>query len=83
MLDELRESIRTELEGELLNAGHTSILLMRQLLIQAEKWHLKMALDIADLENRELLEQVLHRALIRGAPRVEGRFRPTPETEKM
>lgn len=58
MLDGLLTVCRSEMESELLNSGHTSVLLMRQMLTQAEKWHLKLDADISELENRELLEQI-------------------------
>lgn len=52
LLDDLRTVTRSEMEIELLNFSHTSVLLMRQMLTQAEKWHLKLEADISDLENR-------------------------------
>lgn len=58
MLDGLLTVCRSEMESELLNSSHTSVLLMRQMLTQAEKWHLKLDADISELENRELLEQI-------------------------
>ncbi|XP_039267662.2 leucine zipper transcription factor-like protein 1 [Styela clava] len=58
MLDGLLTVCRSEMESELLNSSHTSVLLMRQMLTQAEKWHLKIEADISELENRELLEQI-------------------------
>ncbi|XP_078487381.1 leucine zipper transcription factor-like protein 1 [Ciona intestinalis] len=58
MLDGLLSVVRGEMEAELLNASHTSVLQLRQILSQAEKWHLKLCSDISELENRELLEQI-------------------------
>nr|CAB3263581.1 leucine zipper transcription factor-like protein 1 [Phallusia mammillata] len=58
MLDGLLSMVRGEMEVELLNGSHTSVLLLRQLMTQAEKWHLKLAADISELENRELLDQI-------------------------
>ncbi|XP_076818500.1 leucine zipper transcription factor-like protein 1 isoform X2 [Clavelina lepadiformis] len=58
MLAGLLSTVRGEVETELLNSTHTSVLLLRQLLTQAEKWHLKLSADISELENRELLEQI-------------------------
>lgn len=50
--------IRTEVEAELIHTAHTNVLLLRQLFLQAEKWHLKLNADLSELENRELLEQI-------------------------
>lgn len=52
MLDDLLTVCRSEVENELLNSNHTSVLLMRQMLTQSEKWHLKLDADISELENR-------------------------------
>ena len=48
----------SEVENELINSGHTNILLLRQLFSQAEKWHLNLDTDTSELENRDLLEAV-------------------------
>nr|XP_014348819.1 PREDICTED: leucine zipper transcription factor-like protein 1 [Latimeria chalumnae] len=58
MLDGLKIVVHGEVESELINTAHTNVLLLRQLLAQAEKWYLKLQSDISELENRELLEQV-------------------------
>ena len=52
MLDGLLVVVVGEMETELINTAHTNILLLRQLFQQAEKWHLKLAADISELENR-------------------------------
>ncbi|XP_041372269.1 leucine zipper transcription factor-like protein 1 isoform X2 [Gigantopelta aegis] len=58
ILDGLLAVVRGEVETELINTAHTNILMMRQMFIQAEKWHLKLQADISELENRDLLEQI-------------------------
>lgn len=58
MLDGLLSVVRGEVESELINTSHTNILCMRQMFQQAEKWHLKLAADISELENKELLESI-------------------------
>ncbi|XP_069119589.1 leucine zipper transcription factor-like protein 1 [Argopecten irradians] len=58
MLDGLLAVVRGEVDDELINTSHTNILLCRQMFMQAEKWHLKLAADISELENRDLLEQI-------------------------
>ena len=52
MLDGLLAVVRGEVESELINTSHTNILCMRQMFQQAEKWHLKLAADISELENK-------------------------------
>ena len=52
MLDGLHTVVYSEMETELVNSNHMSVLLLRQLLTQAEKWHLKLAADMSQLENR-------------------------------
>ena len=52
MLDGLEAVVRGEVESELINTAHTNVLLLRQLFMQAEKWHLKLQADISELENR-------------------------------
>ena len=52
MLDGLLAVVRGEVESELINTAHTNVLLLRQVFIQAEKWHLKLQADISELENR-------------------------------
>ncbi|CAC5395623.1 LZTFL1 [Mytilus coruscus] len=58
MLDGLLAVVRGEVESELINTSHTNILCMRQMFQQAEKWHLKLAADISELENKDLLENI-------------------------
>jgi len=55
MLDGLLEVLRGEVETELVNTGHTNVLLLVQMFQQAEKWHLKLQADISELENRSSL----------------------------
>ena len=52
MLDNLLMEVQGEVENELINTAHTNVLLLRQMFIQAEKWHLKLSADISELENR-------------------------------
>ena len=50
--------IETEAESELMAATHTNVLLLQQIFTQAQKWHLDLDADLAELENRELLDKV-------------------------
>ncbi len=58
LLAELWESAKEEIDMELSHQSHTYVLLLRQLFIQAENWHLKLQADISELENKELLDKV-------------------------
>ncbi|KAK3586288.1 hypothetical protein CHS0354_035689, partial [Potamilus streckersoni] len=58
MLDRLLMNVKGEIESELLNAAHTNVLLLRQMFLQSEKWHLKLSADISELENKELLDKI-------------------------
>ena len=52
ILAELWESAKNEMDSELSYQTHTYVLLLRQLFLQAEHWHLKMQADISELENK-------------------------------
>ena len=41
-----------------MTSAHTNVLLLHQIFRQAQKWHLDLDADLADLENRDLLDQV-------------------------
>ena len=52
ILAELWDVAKEEIDLELSHQSHTYILLLRQLFMQAEHWHLKLQADISELENR-------------------------------
>lgn len=52
IVDSLQDLMIVELESELINATHTNILLLQQMFEQAEKWHLKLQVDVSQLENK-------------------------------
>lgn len=58
ILTELWESAKEEIDIELSHQSHMYVLLLRQLFIQAENWHLKLQADISELENKDLLDKV-------------------------
>lgn len=60
ILSELWEAAKDEIETELSHQTHTYVLLLRQLFMQAENWHLKLQADISELENKDLLDKVRH-----------------------
>ncbi|GAA6074543.1 leucine zipper transcription factor-like protein 1 isoform X1, partial [Tachysurus ichikawai] len=55
MLDGLQVVVHGEVEMELINTAHTNVLLLRQLLSQAEKFYLKLQTDISELESRYII----------------------------
>ncbi|XP_035215229.1 leucine zipper transcription factor-like protein 1 isoform X1 [Stegodyphus dumicola] len=58
MLDELCSLLKGDLEIELMNTAHTAALLLCQMCVQSQQWHLKLNADISELENRDMLEKV-------------------------
>ena len=58
ILNNINEMIETEAESELMAASHTNVLLLQQIFTQAQKWHLDLEADLAELENKELLDKV-------------------------
>lgn len=58
ILKDINSMVGTEAETELLAAAHTNVLLLQQIFLQAQKWHLDLDADLSTLENRELLDKV-------------------------
>lgn len=52
IINELSGVVKAEVESELINMAHTNALLLQQMCLQAEKWHLKLQVNTTDLENR-------------------------------
>ena len=52
ILTDISNEVSTEVESELINSAHTNVLLLQQIFRQAEKWHLNLEADLAELENR-------------------------------
>jgi leucine zipper transcription factor-like protein 1 len=52
LIGDLWDRTREEIDTELTYQSHTYVLLLRQLLLQAEHWHLKMQIDMSELENK-------------------------------
>ena len=42
ILNDINQMIETEAESELMAASHTNVLLLQQIFIQAQKWHLDL-----------------------------------------
>ena len=51
MLDGLCAVLKADIGSDLIHNSHTSALLLRQLLKQAEQWHLKMKVDLSELDS--------------------------------
>ncbi|KAJ1520926.1 hypothetical protein ONE63_004004 [Megalurothrips usitatus] len=58
MLTTLGDVVRGDMETELISFAHINVLLIQQLCSQAEKWHLRLKVDLDQLQNQELLEKV-------------------------
>lgn len=56
--NDLQSIVSGDVESELIAFSHTNVLLLKQIFEQAQKWHLNLDADLAELENRELLDQV-------------------------
>ena len=52
MLTDIADIISSEIESELINSSHTNVLVLQQVFAQAQKWHLDLDADLAELENR-------------------------------
>jgi leucine zipper transcription factor-like protein 1 len=52
ILEDINGVVEVEVESELMAAAHTNVLLLQQVFKQAQKWHLNLDADLAELENR-------------------------------
>ena len=52
MLTDIGNVIASEIDSELINSSHTNVLVLQQVFAQAQKWHLDLDADLAELENR-------------------------------
>ena len=43
-----------DVESELIASSHTNVLLLKQIFVQAQKWHLNLDADLDELENRQV-----------------------------
>ncbi|CAL8103689.1 unnamed protein product [Calicophoron daubneyi] len=58
IVETLRNDVLLDVETEFMNMSYVTIVLLRQLFKQAEKWHLRMIVDISELEDLALLNLV-------------------------
>ncbi len=52
MLDGMWSAVKSDIETELISSSHLSALLLQQLLQQADEVHLRMKVNVAELENK-------------------------------
>ena len=55
MLNGMWSAVKSEIETELMSSAHLSTLLLQQLLQQADEVHLRMKINVAELENKLVL----------------------------
>ncbi|ODM90088.1 Leucine zipper transcription factor-like protein 1 [Orchesella cincta] len=58
LLDDLHDVVRSEVVTELTDLTHTNALLLNQLLVQAQNWHLTLSANIAELEDQEKISKM-------------------------
>ncbi|XP_037078771.1 leucine zipper transcription factor-like protein 1 [Pollicipes pollicipes] len=58
LLTRLSTEVHDEVSAELVNADHTALLLLRQVFVQAQKWHLRLDSHVEQLEDKELIDLV-------------------------
>ncbi|CAH0393235.1 unnamed protein product [Bemisia tabaci] len=58
LITSLQNLIVTEMEAELISFSHINVLLLTQLFTQAQQWHLRLNVDLSELQNKKLLEIV-------------------------
>lgn len=52
MLNGMWSAVKSDVETELISSAHISTLLLQQLLQQADQVHLRMKVNVAELENK-------------------------------
>lgn len=52
MLTTLSDVVRGDMETELISFSHINVLLIQQLCSQAETWHLRLKVDLDQLQNQ-------------------------------
>ena len=55
ILEGISGVVEVDIESELMAAAHTNVLLLQQVFRQAQKWHLDLDADLAELENKYML----------------------------
>ncbi|XP_050542682.1 leucine zipper transcription factor-like protein 1 isoform X2 [Daktulosphaira vitifoliae] len=57
-INNLENIVKNEIDCELTAFTNTNILMMHQFFQQAEKWHLRLNVDISEMQNKDLLLEV-------------------------
>jgi len=65
MLDSLESVVRAEIESELIFTAHTNVLLISQILQQAEEHRVSVGVDVSKLEDRCVRWMALLSCLVR------------------
>ena len=52
LLQNLQDLVHAEIETELISIAHTNVLLLTQIFTQAEKWHLRLTVNLSEIQNR-------------------------------
>ena len=52
MLEGLCTVLKGDVSSDLIHGAHTAALMLQQIFKQADKWHLKLQVDLAQLESR-------------------------------
>ncbi|XP_022185815.1 leucine zipper transcription factor-like protein 1 isoform X2 [Nilaparvata lugens] len=82
ILRSLLDVVRGDIESELIGFAHNNVLLLSQLFNQAEKWHLRMNVNLSEIQNRELLECVKQMEVVDlGGHQERKRLEPVDNTE--
>jgi len=58
MIEQLGQTVKDECESEFIHSSDTAALLLRQLMLQADNWKLKLSADVQQLENRALIQLI-------------------------
>ena len=58
MIEQVGQTVKDECESEFIHSSDTSALLLRQMMLQADQWKLKLSADVQQLENRALIQLI-------------------------
>ncbi|KAL0279485.1 UNVERIFIED_CONTAM: hypothetical protein PYX00_001031 [Menopon gallinae] len=79
MLLDLKKIVKCDMEADLISFSHNNVLMLQQLFKQAEKWYLRLQIDISELQNQELLGLV--RKLEAEGPSIKREVEPESAEE--
>ncbi|EEB11783.1 conserved hypothetical protein [Pediculus humanus corporis] len=76
IIGDLEKIIQCDVESELINFSHNNVLLLKQIFKQAEKWYLRLDINLSESQNQEELE------MIKLLEFDEGQFASGPQSQK-